>query len=151
LTPHYVRIAPGDSFPDITKYSPFSTVVILGAEYRSDWPSEVNRWLLQSGCRYVMAWGPECEAWHDNVDRVNIDDHSLAEIPDDKFVMTTWHDNESLESVFWYAQFCAEFTYDDVELNQAVLLDISPTDHEPEFLMLWEQAKTLADREDGDG
>ena len=95
-----------------------------------------------------MTWGPGCEAWHDDVDRVNIDDHAFGEIPDDKFVMTTWHEDETLESTFWYAQFCGNFSYDDVELTQTVLLDITPVSREREMLALWEQSKTLAERDE---
>ncbi|MGI8610716.1 MAG: DUF7684 family protein, partial [Sphingomicrobium sp.] len=56
----------------------------------------------------------------------------------------------SLESVFWYSQFCANFSYDETELINAVILHISPKDREAEFLELFEQSKTLAEREDGE-
>jgi hypothetical protein len=65
--------------------------------------------------------------------------------------MTTWHEKESLESVLWYAQFCATFSYDDVELKETILLDVSRYDHKSEFLSLWEQSKTLAEREGNEG
>ena len=62
--------------------------------------------------------------------------------------MTTWHEKESLESVFWYSQFCANFSYDEgAKLSEAVILHISETDREAEYLQLFEQSKTLAERE----
>jgi hypothetical protein len=69
-------------------------------------------------------------------------------VPDDRFVLTTWHDNESLESAMWYAQFCAAFSYDDVALDSAVLVDVSHEDREPELRQLWESARSLAERKD---
>src|SRR5687768_12933181 len=45
VTPHYLRIVPGDPLPDLAGYAPFSAVVILSSEYPTDWRTEVNRWL----------------------------------------------------------------------------------------------------------
>ncbi len=148
MTPHYLRMVPGDPLPDLADYAPFSAVVILSSEYPTDWRTEVNRWLLKNGCRYVMAWGPDCEAWHDNVDGVNLECHPFGDIPDDRFVMTTWHDNDTLEKLLWYGQFCGNLSYDGVELNDTILLDVGSVDRRSEMLTLWEQSQSLHDREE---
>ena len=150
MSPHYVRIAPGEALPDLSPFSPFKAVVVLKTEYSSEWQNEVSAWLVQCGCRYMMAWGPNCSSWDDSVDWVTISENP-EDAPPDKFVMTTWHEKESLESVLWYAQFCATFSYDDVELKETVLLDVSRSDHKSELLSLWEQSKTLAEREENEG
>jgi hypothetical protein len=62
------------------------------------------RRLILAGCRYVCTWGPDSERVHDIFDAANIDlDESLKEI----FVMSTWHDDESLDEALWYATQCA--------------------------------------------
>ncbi len=96
----------------------------------------------------MMAWGPRCTTWDDSVDLavVGSGEHEIAE---DDFVMTTWHDDESLESAMWYAQFNALSSYADVPLVDAVLLHVSPTERETDLRALWEQARDLADREAG--
>lgn len=146
LSPHYLRLLPGESLPDISAYAPFKAVVILAADYSDEWQDEVSKWLVHSRCRYTMAWGPNCSSWDDSVDWVTIEENP-GETPPDKFVMTTWHENESLEFTFWYAQFCANFSYDDVELKETVLLDISSVSREGQMIALWAQSKTLAERE----
>jgi hypothetical protein len=146
LKPHYVRIAPGDPLPAIAQYAPFKAVFTVEVDCSNEWRNEVCDWLVGCGCRYAMAWGQNCEQWHDAVDWAELEASNFEE-DDSKFIMTTWHDKETLESAFWYAQFCAMFSYDDVELNETVIIDVSLADHQAEYLALWEQSKTLAERE----
>ncbi|MGE5564232.1 MAG: hypothetical protein ACM3ZV_13140 [Bacillota bacterium] len=147
--PHYVRLAPGDAFPDITQLAPFKAVVVLESDYSRDWQNGVSRWLVESGCRYMLAWGPNCSSWNDSVDWADMEARNYED-DDSKFVMTTWHENQTLEDVFWQAQFTANFSYDDVELRNAVIVDISNEDRRFEFLALFDQSKTLAERENPD-
>ena len=144
--PYYVRIAPGELLPDVNGWAPFKAIVVLAADYSTNWQNEVSDWLVESGCRYMMAWGPGCSAWDDSVDWTDMEARDFAD-DDSKFVMTTWHENENLESVFWYSQFCAELSYDQVKLTNAVILHISNENRDRELLNLFEQSKTLADRE----
>ena len=149
-SPHYVRVAPGEQLPDISAFAPFKAVVVLEADYSEGWQTEVSRWLVASGCRCMMAWGPNCSDWDTSVDWADIEARNYEE-DDSKFVMTTWHDDQTLEDVFWQVQFIANFSYDDVELTDAVIVHISGDGREAEFLELFEQSKTLAEREDDEG
>jgi hypothetical protein len=121
-------------------------VVVFDAAYTKDWQNAVSDWLVASGCRYMMAWGPDCSSWDDSVDWADLEARNFED-DDQTFVMTTWHDNESLESVFWYSQNCANFSYDDIELPQALIVHIGQTDREAEMLALFERSATLAERE----
>ena len=56
---------------------------------------------LKSGMVYFCSWGPDCERFHDIVDELVVADELgegmfVALDPDD-VIMTTWHDDESLE------------------------------------------------------
>jgi len=144
---HYFQLQPEGELPDISGLAPFKAVVVLNASYSSDWQDEVSRWLVRSGCLYMMAWGPNCTTWDDSVDWANMHEHPDYEIPDDKFVMTTWHDDESLEEVFWYAQFNGSFSYNDVELVNGLIIDISEDNREAEMVALFEQAESWAERQ----
>jgi hypothetical protein len=143
--PHYQQIAPESALPDVSNLAPFKAVVILEADYSQVWQAEVSNWLVQQGCRYMMAWGPNCSNWDNSVDAADIEGGGLDD--DSKFVLTTWHPDETLESVFWYSQFCAIFSCDDVELTNVLILHISETIQESTCLALFERSKTLADRE----
>ena len=144
----YLLLEPGSEPPDISYLAPFKAIVVLDAEYTTEWQQKVSAWLVASGCRYMMAWGPSCSSWDDSVDWADIDAGGLED--DSRFVLTTWHDNETLEGVFWYSQFCANFSLNDVELNRAVILHISRRDREKSLTWLFDRSKSLAERERDD-
>ena len=50
---------------------------------------------IMSGCGYVCAWGEGCELVHD------VFDEAAAAV--DRFVMSTWHAEESLASALYFA------------------------------------------------
>jgi hypothetical protein len=50
---------------------------------------------IESGCCYVCAWGDGCGFVHDAFDR--------AAIARDRFVMSTWHADESLAEGLWFS------------------------------------------------
>jgi hypothetical protein len=128
----YFRIAEGEPLPDLAPLAPFRAVVVLEAEYSSDWQNEVSDWLVRSGCLYMMAWGPDCSSWDDSVDWANLADFNYGDILDDRFVMTTWHENEPLEDVFWFAGFCA--SQGTVEIRSTVIVHVSRQDEGEEML-----------------
>lgn len=86
----------------------------------------------------MMAWGPHCGTWGDSVDRANIDRFGSRPIPDDEFVMTTWHENEPLSEVFWFAKRAA--MHPSVNLVQTVILHISVVSRKDELLSLYDAA-----------
>lgn len=79
--------------------------------------------MLECGCLYVVAWGVECEDWHDAVDSANLERFDFGDIPDEKFVMTTWHKDEPLSEAMWFAGQCAY--HPDIELGDTVILHIA--------------------------
>jgi hypothetical protein len=142
----YVRISEPEELPSIEHYRPFRAVVVLEGTYTDEWQDKVSGWLIDSGCLYMMAWGPNCSSWDDSVDYAQTQKYLPDEAPDEEFVMTTWHNDESLEDVLWFAQFCAHDPYDMIK--HTLLLHVGDTDREIEFRALFERSKTLAERED---
>jgi hypothetical protein len=130
----YLRITPGEPLPDISAYRPFKAIVVIEADHSADWESAVSRWLVDSGCLYMMAWGRGCSSWHDSVDWANLEDFGYGEIPADRFVMTTWHEREPLEEVFWFADHCATAYDDEIRLGHTLIIDISVQSRREEML-----------------
>ncbi len=60
---------------------------------------------LRQGLAYVCTWGPDCERVHDLFDSIR--DAFDSDATDESVVMTTWHDDESLEDALWYFLFAA--------------------------------------------
>ncbi len=144
----YVRIAEGESLPDISSHAPFRVVVVIDGPYSIEWQGKVSDWLVASGCLYMMAWGEGCSSWDDSVDYANMEAFDYGDIPEDRFVMTTWHEREPLIGVFWFSRFCAHDPFDLIEYS--LIVHIGETDREAEFLALYEQAETWVDPEDNE-
>ena len=143
--PAYVRISEKAGLPAIDQYRPFRAVIVLDATFSDEWQDEVSRWLVDSGCLYMMAWGPECSSWDDSVDYAQIQKYPDG-APEPDFVMTTWHEEETLESVFWFSRFCASDPYDLIK--HSLIVHVGDTDRKAELVALYAQAETLVDREE---
>lgn len=119
----YLHFPPGSPLPDIARLSPYRAVVIIEAQVRADWQWKVSDWLVASGCLYMMAWGPDCTTWDDSVDMANLEAFDFDDVPDDRFVYTTWHNDESLGEVF---DFCKRHArHPVVDLTRVVLVHIA--------------------------
>ncbi len=80
----------------------------------------------------MMAWGVDSNSWDDSVDGANLEEWKFGNIPSDNFVMTTWHENESLEEVFWFAKHNAN--HPGVEIRDTLLVHISKSSKEDDLL-----------------
>jgi len=78
--------------------------------------------LIDSGCQYIVCGGVDCERWHDDADLAfaNLEVQSDSLRTDLPMVMTTWHDNESMEDVAFFAINCTNF--DDHDFNRLLVL-----------------------------
>ena len=132
----YLHLEPG-TVPGSINLKPFKAVVVVEADVLPKWQSLVSDWLVQSGCLYMMAWGQNCSSWDDSVDLSNLKQFGYADIPDDQFVMTTWHPDEPLTEVFWFSKHTA--SHPTVDLDQTLLLHISPKSREHDLLQSYEE------------
>jgi hypothetical protein len=66
---------------------------------------------LTRKCAYVSTWGPDCEAVHDTFDDIYVDREQRG--LSDPFLMSTWHNKESLPSALWFALTIAYPTHVD--------------------------------------
>ncbi|MBL6852145.1 MAG: hypothetical protein ISS15_16800 [Alphaproteobacteria bacterium] len=120
--PTYLQLKPGDVPPHI-EGPPFRAVLVIEGDVSPTWRDQVSGWLVKSGCRYMLAWGPRCGDWDTSVDEANLARFDFGEIPNDDFVMTTWHEKESLRETFWFAQMCA--MHPTVELDRTCIVHIA--------------------------
>ena len=65
--------------------------------------------IIQQGCRYAVCTGMDCSSWHDFIDMAYLESDPEFSPPDERFVMTTWHEDESLEEVVEYFRSNAHF------------------------------------------
>lgn len=128
----YLHLRPDDRLPDTSTPISSRMVVVVEAEVSPQWQVLVSDWIVKSGCLYMMAWGKDCSSWDDSVDMANIEAFDFCDIPEDKFIMTTWHEDDSLAEFFWYAKNNAFHSF--VEIEHTVLLHISAESREHELL-----------------
>ena len=86
--------------------------------------------LIDSRCRYVVCGGVDCERWHDDADVAfaSLEASSHANVP---FVMTTWHHNESVEDVVFFATYCTSF--DDYDFKCLLVLVVGKESERADF------------------
>ncbi len=141
----YLHLRPGDTPPRLEAAPPFKAVVVVDSDVTPEWQGQVSDWLVRAGCRYMMAWGKECSSWDSSVDEANLIVFDYGEIPDDNFVMTTWHDNEPLGEAFWFSQFCA--MHPSLELEKTYIVHISTQSASAEMLEAFQRAQIRNDDE----
>ncbi|MDB5729008.1 MAG: hypothetical protein JWR25_1375 [Noviherbaspirillum sp.] len=134
----YVRLQSDNELPAISDAQPFKAIVVIEDEVSQIWQWEVSRWLALSGCRYIMAWGPECAAWAESVEEAHLEAFNYDDIPQERSLMATSHEDEELSEVFWYAKHRAH--HPAHELRNAVILHISKEDKRIDLLGMYEHA-----------
>jgi hypothetical protein len=136
----YQRILPNTSLTPYMGPRPFAAIVAVEEDVEPQWQWEMSRWLVDSGCLYMMAWGVNCSSWDDSVDYANLIAFDGQEIPDGKAVMTTWHEGATLVEVFDFAKRHARPGSDDVRLLDMVVFHISHVDKKAEYESLFANA-----------
>jgi hypothetical protein len=124
----YLQLSPSGTLPELSDLRPFKAVVIVAMPVTPDQQRDISHWLVKSGCLYMMAWGENCIAWAESVQRANRIAFSTPEIPDQSLVITTSHEVEALKDIFWYAKHTA--MHPCFKLDNILLLHISTSEDE---------------------
>lgn len=103
----------------------YKCLLLIERPVPENFREEVSRVLVDTGCAFVMAWGLDCSLWDDSIDWANIEQFKDRAIPDEQFVITTWHEKESLPEVLRFAKVDAAASYSDEPLNDLLVLDFS--------------------------
>lgn len=140
----YVHLTAGEKPVGTLPAVPFIAVIVGTQSVEAGWRSTVSHWLVENRCLYACSWGVDAEAWHDSIDLANleVDDFNVTEA---SHVMTTYHHQDSLNEVFWFAGYAAH--HGVITLEHVLIVDISPEAREAEMLSRYAQAQTLADED----
>lgn len=120
---HYLQLRPHDALPDLTHLAPFMAVVVIDDDSDEMWRWEVARWLVDSGCRYMLAWGKECADWREALEDAALEAVDYDDVPPEEAVLSTSHEDEDLEEVFWFARHRA--SHPALRFNTAVILHVA--------------------------
>ncbi|MDP3868955.1 hypothetical protein [Phenylobacterium sp.] len=61
------------------------------------------------------------------------------EIPDDDFVMTTWHDDEPLSETFWFSEHSA--CHPTIPINETIIVDVGPQERRAALIEMLKAAQ----------
>lgn len=142
MEPGYLHLLPGQTPPHRLP-QPFRAIIVAERAVNQAWRIQVAEWLVECGCLYVVAWGTDCESWHDSVDWAILEVFDYGEIPDERFVMTTWHEEEPLSEAFWFAGHCA--LHPDIELGETIIVHVAETARGPEILQAYRDSQETAE------
>lgn len=134
----YLHLASGGALPRLES-GHFKAVLVIDDNVTPEWQTAVSDWLVRSGCRYMMAWGQKCGEWDDSVDYASIRLFDFGEAPEDDFVMTTWHDKDSLMDTFWFSTHAA--MHPSLNLEQIYIIHIAPSERSDEILQTFRDAQ----------
>lgn len=118
---------------------PCRVVVLVEQDVSAEWQDDVSDWIVGFGCRYMMAWGQNCSSWDDSVDWALLRNHDFSDVPDDRFVMTTWHDQETLSEAFEFCIVCAH--HPTIDLPTVRIIDITEVERGAEISSRYQQAQ----------
>ncbi len=138
----YVHLPSESALPKM-KSLPRRVVVLVEQTVSDSWQDEVSNWIVDSGCLSMMAWGINCSSWDDSVDHANLRrfDYDFDKIPDEEFVLTTWHNDEPMSEVFFYCLMCA--FHPTIELPLVTILHIAKNERREEVLKIYHQEKRV--------
>lgn len=134
----YLHLLPDAVLPELGGLNRFKVVLVIESEVSQMWQWEVSRWLVSSGCRYMLAWGKDCSSWDDTVDEANLERFDYGDISDEETVVTTWHEDDDLEEVFWFSKNRAKHPV--LDLNDTLLIHIGDVEKREEFEELYAHA-----------
>jgi len=117
----YLCLNPESELPKLSLGS-FRALVMIESEVSALWQNTVSNWLVRSGCLQMMAWGLGCSSWDDSVDWANISQFAHGDTPDESFVLTSWHEDQSLQEVMHFCKHFADHPF--AELRSTLLLHI---------------------------
>lgn len=132
----YLQLS-NNQLPNISYLQPFKCIVLIEELVQRERQQNISKWLVNSGCLYMMAWGIESSSWDDSVDDANLELFSYEDIPDERHIITTWHEQESLREVFWFCKNSAK--HESHILDNVLILHISDQNRNEEFLHLYKE------------
>ncbi len=139
---YYIHLRPNDPLPPaLTLIAPNKVVVLAEHAVETAWQNALCDWLVSSGCRYAMAWGVDATVWDDAFDWADLDYQGLDTWDESKMVMTTWHDDEPMNEVFWFCHKGA--LHSNFEFLAAYIVHIADEPRETEILRCYHEAKSL--------
>lgn len=134
----YIQLFESDDLPDIERFAPFKVVLATEESVSPQRRDEIARWLVESGGRYVMVCGSDCEEWVESIRQANLAQVDINEMQPEQFVMITPHAQEKLRHVYWHARKVARHSH--VKIRDILTLHIGQQNRSVEYHAIFDKA-----------
>ena len=138
-TVNYLHLLPDGSLPHMMDKTPFMAILVADEDVSQMWLWDTSRWLVDTGCRVLLAWGKDAEVWSEAVDDAAAEtiDAEAADA-EEQAVVTTSHEDEDLEDLFWFARHCA--AHPALTLNRTLIVHVGGRARREELEAAWTAA-----------
>jgi hypothetical protein len=136
-TVNYLHLLPDGSVPHLMDTTPFMAILIVDEDVSQMWLWDTSRWLVEAGCRVLLAWGKDAEVWSEAVDDAAAEALD-ADVAEDQAVVTTSHEDEDLEELFWFARHRA--AHPAITLNKTLIVHVAGSPRREELEAAWAAA-----------
>jgi hypothetical protein len=127
----YLHLTPDSDLPALEGLSQSKVVLVIEAEVAEMTMWETSRTLVASGCLYALAWGDQCEAWREAIEDASLEASDYDDVPAERQVISTAHEDEELSEAFWFAKHRA--VHPAHELRDTLILHIAATPRRDEI------------------
>jgi hypothetical protein len=120
--PNYRHLSPSSELPSLEGLRQFKAVVVVEADVLETMMWDVSRWLVDSGCLYALVWGKDSEQWREAIEDASLEAADYEDLPAERQVQVTSHEDDDLDEVFWFARHRAAHAAD---LKQTLILHLA--------------------------
>jgi hypothetical protein len=135
---HYLHLLPDETLPALAEKGPFKAIVLVDAVPDQFWQWDACRWLAASGCLYLLAWGKDCADWKEAFDDAHLELVNYEDVPPEQSALSTSHEDEDLEEVFWFAKHRAQ--HPSGELHTVFIMHVAEAPRRQELQAMYDEA-----------
>jgi hypothetical protein len=145
-TVNYLHLLPDGGLPHIVDATPFMAILIADEDVSQMWLWDTSRWLVDTGCRVLLAWGKDADVWSEAVDDAAVEALDAAapatgsddDSADERVVITTAHEDEELDELFWFARHRA--AHPTLTLNKTLIVHVAAAPRRGALEAAWSAA-----------
>jgi hypothetical protein len=134
----YFRLTESNDLPEISHLAPFKVVLAIEDKVSHARQDEVSNWLVETGGKYVMICGDNCQSWEQSIRQANLAGVNIDEMKPEEFVMITTHAHDRLRNVFWHAKKHAH--HPQVKFGNTITIHIANQNRSVEYLAMFSKA-----------
>ena len=117
------HLVPGVEFTSPRPKRDFAAlIVVLDPSVARDSQAAISERIVRDGCRYAVCTGHACSTWDTSVDAAYLAQDANWSPPEDRFVMTTSHQDESLEEAIEHFHMRTAFNHFVPTLFLAIII-----------------------------